>query len=59
MSNRYAPEEPWRTEFLRYWLPKALTAHQSISSAQASEVYKAGWDAALQHVINKLENRDE
>lgn len=51
-------EEPWRTAFLRYWFAKHLS-NPPVTSDHAREIFKAGWDAAIQQVINKLEKPDE
>ena len=51
-------EEPWRIAFLRYWFAKSLK-NPPITHDTAKEIFKAGWDAALQQVINKLEKPDE
>ena len=52
------PDEAWKTAYLRYWFGKLVTQRQ-IASPLAREVFKAGWDAALQQVISKMESKDE
>ena len=50
--------DPWKAAWLRYWFAMTLK-NPPVTFDHAKEIFKAGWDAALQQVINKMENKDE